>query len=162
MGGFGSGRKGHRATVEDGLILNGTELLAVAMKDIRQGAQYTAIVKWNSGENIEVNINQEKCMLFYLNAGDPVNVSIPLTDTPQSKGGRRYWFQCPTCGRRCGNLYLPRNAVRFACRLCYRLTYKSCNRSHCHDRLYRVMGIAGNMIKKSGQKKPIDTPGFLM
>lgn len=56
---------------------------------------------------------------------------IPLTTTPCSYGGVRYWFICPLsidgiyCGRRVGVLY--KSGDYFACRHCYNLTYNSRN-----------------------------------
>jgi hypothetical protein len=57
---------------------------------------------------------------------------IELESTPCNFGGRRWWFQCPApfdsddCSRRrCGKLYLPANAILFACRQCHQLSYKS-------------------------------------
>ena len=41
-------------------------------------------------------------------------------------GGRRWWFLCPTCERRCGVLYI--DWGRIACRICCNLTYESRNK----------------------------------
>ncbi len=48
-----------------------------------------------------------------------------ITTTPCHFGGERWWFCCPSCGRRCRVLYKPPQALYFSCRLCHRLTYKS-------------------------------------
>jgi len=32
-------------------------------------------------------------------------VEVSLTETIVNGGGKRLWFQCPLCGRRCGKLY---------------------------------------------------------
>jgi hypothetical protein len=37
-------------------------------------------------------------------------------------GGRRLWFRCPLCGRRCRVLYVGR---RMGCQVCLRLRYSS-------------------------------------
>lgn len=64
--------------------------------------------------------------------GDDLEYPITLVPTPCRFGGRRWWFLCPAtangiyCGRRVGCLYLPPNAIYFACRHCYNLTYQSC------------------------------------
>jgi hypothetical protein len=42
-------------------------------------------------------------------------------------------------GRRVGKLYLPPGARYFGCRLCYDLTYTSCQESHKYDRLHGLM-----------------------
>lgn len=38
--------------------------------------------------------------------------AISIVTTPCNFGGVRYWFQCPSCGRRCAILY------PLACRIC--------------------------------------------
>jgi hypothetical protein len=45
--------------------------------------------------------------------------------------GRRFWFTC-VCRRSAGILYLPPGTAEFRCRLCYNLTYRSCQRSKPH------------------------------
>lgn len=55
-----------------------------------------------------------------------VNTTIHLTSTKPHLGGKRWWFTCPDCNRRCGVLYLEWGT--FACRLCHDLTYESRNR----------------------------------
>jgi hypothetical protein len=52
---------------------------------------------------------------------------VRLTKTPLPWGGQRYWFICPAvgCGRRVSVLYLPPGGEIFACRHCYRLSYRS-------------------------------------
>ncbi len=55
----------------------------------------------------------------------PYGYVVPLAWSRLVSGGRRPWWQCPVCGRRCGVLYLPPGAGRFACRQCYRLAYAS-------------------------------------
>lgn len=47
---------------------------------------------------------------------------IPFVETDTNFGGRRQWFLCPTCRRRCRIIY---GGSRFRCRRCYRLKYES-------------------------------------
>ncbi len=54
--------------------------------------------------------------------GERVRQEITLTYTDQHFGGRRVWFECPGCGRRCAILYA---GNRFLCRLCHGLRYES-------------------------------------
>lgn len=53
---------------------------------------------------------------------------VSLLTTPCNFGGSRYWFACPHCGSRVGVLYLVPGDVRFRCRHCNNLTYRSRNR----------------------------------
>lgn len=57
------------------------------------------------------------------------NQVIYLHSTQMNFGGRRWWFSCPDCKRRCRVLHS--TGGRFSCRLCLDLTYRSCQLSHC-------------------------------
>ncbi len=62
---------------------------------------------------------------YYIHGGgsmERVRQEIALTYTDQHFGGRRVWFECPGCGRRCAKLYA---GNRFLCRLCHGLRYES-------------------------------------
>jgi hypothetical protein len=50
---------------------------------------------------------------------------IALTWTPCRLGGRRAWFLCPDCKRRCAVVYGVHHLGGFACRRCMRLAYES-------------------------------------
>ena len=52
---------------------------------------------------------------------------VSLVTTPCNLGGVRYWFGCPSCGRRVAVLYLAPGDVRFRCRNCNNLSYHSRN-----------------------------------
>ena len=47
---------------------------------------------------------------------------LPFTTTATRFGGRRHWFSCPDCSRRCRILY---GADRFRCRECLGARYES-------------------------------------
>lgn len=47
---------------------------------------------------------------------------IPLVETSTNFGGRRDWFECLSCGRRCRIIY---GGVRFRCRTCLGFRYES-------------------------------------
>jgi hypothetical protein len=80
---------------------------------------------------------------------ESADYTVGLTATRPRFGGLRWWFVCPLvvggrhCQRRVGKLYLPPSSRYFGCRRCHRLTYTSCQESHKHDRLHRL--IARNM-----------------
>ncbi|MGL4961001.1 MAG: hypothetical protein ACRC67_07195 [Inquilinus sp.] len=50
---------------------------------------------------------------------------VRLTTTVPPFGGLRWWFICPTTGRRTSKLYLPRGGERFLSRQAYQLGYAS-------------------------------------
>ena len=55
----------------------------------------------------------------------PYSYNVYIETTPCNYGGKRWWFRCPSCHRRCRVLYLPYYAKVFACRICHNLTYES-------------------------------------
>ena len=81
------------------------------------------------------------------NAGQELVERIPLLTTRPNYGGARFWFACPLskigepCRRRVGKLYLPPGELRFGCRQCHSLTYRSSQESHQYDRVFAL--IAG-------------------
>ena len=51
-----------------------------------------------------------------------INDLIPIVTTRMHYGGCRHWFACPSCGRRCRQLY---GGSHFRCRLCRGAKYDS-------------------------------------
>ena len=70
------------------------------------------------------------------------NYEVSLLKMPCNFGGIRYWFACPICSRRVGNLYRPPGDIYFCCRGCHNLTYNSRNES----RLGRFGNICYNIV----------------
>jgi hypothetical protein len=64
-----------------------------------------------------------------------VDELIPTVWSPTQFGGRRQWFCCLKCSRRCRILY---GGSRFRCRRCYRLSYGSQAETRA-DRATRAM-----------------------
>lgn len=59
--------------------------------------------------------------LSYNYNGQPVTPYLVRWDVTTPRfGGRRYWWLCPQCGRRCATIY---GGPRFWCRVCHNLTY---------------------------------------
>ncbi len=64
---------------------------------------------------------------------ESVEQRVYFTYTPCNYGGKRIWYSCPFCGRRCAVIY---SCGRyFACRVCADLTYDTCNETP-NDRLF--------------------------
>jgi len=61
---------------------------------------------------------------------------VSLTTSQGTLGGLRWWFECPTCTRRCAKLYRPRGYPQYACRKCSRIAYSSQRESE-EDRFSR-------------------------
>jgi hypothetical protein len=66
-----------------------------------------------------------------------------LVTTDCNFGGVRYWFGCPDCGERVGVLYLAPRDVRFRCRYCDNLSYRSRNCSGME-----LLGITFRQVEK--------------
>jgi len=65
---------------------------------------------------------------------------VDLETTPCNYGGKRWWFLCPSCNRRCRVLYNTISTNIFACRLCHNLTYESQQKGKTYwHLLYKVM-----------------------
>lgn len=166
MGGFGSGRWGYhrgKQTADESKRL-AINTYSPSLRDIAKhnpGMTFTAstTVSWTNrftGETVAAvllkfdgNPSSVNAWLSYTtqtNSGEKVDhhYRIGLTYTLAPWGARRYWWTCPRCGHRCGVLYLPPGAARFACRSCYDLTYQSCLDSHkSHGFMNRLMAAAG-------------------
>ena len=104
-------------------------------------------IKWTRGEyetsiyfgirknTVDNPETKERVVLQYTytdkQIGETANIDyiVPLTWTPCTYGGKRYWFLCPlginslACGRRVGVLY--RVGKYFGCRHCMRIAYTS-------------------------------------
>jgi hypothetical protein len=92
---------------------------------------FSTSVSWKNGSSIGVDIcPPEAIRLVYTVSGRETrpkdwDYKVYLYKDPCRYGGFRWWFECTACHRRCRYLYKPAGESIFACRLCYRLTYKS-------------------------------------
>lgn len=78
----------------------------------------------------KVNINQlcretknELIALRLKSKIEALGQEIDITTTPCHFGGRRFWFICPSCGKKVGTLYLPPVGNKLLCRKCHNLAY---------------------------------------
>lgn len=60
--------------------------------------------------------------------------SFELARIPGTKGGHRYFFLCPDCGRRCRNLY--KRYLYFSCGNCQQIHKQTLNRSKTDCQYY--------------------------
>jgi hypothetical protein len=63
---------------------------------------------------------------------------VDLTHTYPTYGGRRWWFVCSGCARRCGKLF---GGWNLRCRICLELTYQSLYESDARRSLRRASRI---------------------
>ena len=139
MGGYGSGRPGYRPKAEQMKRLDLARLR-------RQGylSGFPVSLSWSYGGDpvgsIGLQAKADGVKLFYRTRRNDdewydVDETIPTVWTPTRFGGRRQWFCCLKCGRRCRILY---GGSRFRCRRCHRLSYSSQAESRA-DRATRAM-----------------------
>lgn len=161
LGGYGSGRHWFtkKDTVEDCLLLKIDKLVRDRLLDA--GLHNYGALTWTkttTGEKVsscgyEVNtldLSASWLRLFYklTRTGEDVDYTIRLVTTCPHFGGFRWWFRCPLvlngqpCQRRVGKLYLPPGGQYYGCRVCYNLTYESCQESHKFDRAFAELAKA--------------------
>jgi hypothetical protein len=80
-----------------------------------------------------------------------VQESVWFTSTGQHLGGKRQWFRCPRCGRRCVVLY---GGTVFRCRKCYRLAYQSQNEAP----MWRGLSQAQKLRQRLGGSGSMEGP----
>jgi hypothetical protein len=91
---------------------------------------------------------------------EDVDIQGELYRTDPPYGGARYWFSCPLCWGQRRVLYLAAGDVRFACRRCHRLRYRS-QREREMDRLLRK---ARKRYRRAGSKdgtEPWEKPKWM-
>jgi hypothetical protein len=82
-------------------------------------------ITWRSGASVNYRRVDGGLRLTYSHGRtDRVDVDelVPIVFSATKFGGRRAWFECPGCHRRCGDLY---GGQYFRCRLCVGARYES-------------------------------------
>ena len=83
---------------------------------------------------------------------------VDLTRTVLWRDDRQWWFLCPLSGRRCGVLYLPRGASKFASAKGHGLDY-AVTRMTKRDQVWRRMArISGRLGGEPGPQGPPPRP----
>lgn len=157
MGGYGSTRWGNKSTKEDtdsalrlsirGFLPNILQITSGNSRPLfinstwsRGGHKTAAIGIW-----LFLRDDIPIVRLEYTSTpagGVPVEHSyiIGLEATAQHFGGVRWWWLCPTCGRRCGVLYMAGSQLRFSCWRCQGLSYTSSQESTRYNLLDVALG----------------------
>ncbi|WP_459918681.1 hypothetical protein [Desulfocicer niacini] len=157
MGGWGSGSRSNRGygkrKCEDALPL-----------DIRRLHRADCLIPgkffswcWSIGgreyASIGAEAREDHVLLKYTHRkSESVEQKIPLDWTPCNYGGKRPWWRCPHCGRRCAVIYGA--GKHFSCRVCYGLAYTST----CETDRDRLFSKADKLWKKIGAKQGAANP----
>ena len=75
---------------------------------------------------------------------------VELTTTPQSFGGRRWWFVCPLTKSRALKLHLPPGASIFASRKAYGLAYRSQRSTPLHRAMDQFQRLRAALEDQDG------------
>jgi hypothetical protein len=150
MGGYGSGRTGYRPVNDQSLALPFDRQFhrTLAVLRCQQRGIRFHVMTWRVGSRTIAQIgiyvilraDGDAYMVLSYMAGDESirePIAIVWTATPF---GRRPWWQCPGCARRCARLYNPAGR-RWRCRQCYNVTYTSSNESDKRLAYARLWGL---------------------
>ena len=156
MGGNGSGQwcRSRYGLVEQSGTIDVAELVRSARQPHHKPTP-ELIELWDDGAGVaRMPLYQNATEAFLAPFGDTVThyQHIPLTSTPGTLGGRRWWFAC-SCGARCRKLYKRLYTNRYAYRRCQRLTYQS-QRYGQSDRLYLRASKLWHSITPAGRDRP--------
>ncbi len=158
MGGYGSTRWGSHwkaNTVDQYRYLDAGRLSQLGV--LRSNVQvYGARITWNENDGKELaSIGYDariggldgSIRLYYTwsrqGKSEEMDYWMRVVSNPRHVGGLQWYFVCPlsvngrACGRRAKKLYL--GGKWFGCRRCYGLTYRSCQESHQHDRVWKLL-----------------------
>ena len=158
MGGRGSGRS-------SGFSANKcSDCLSVDLAWLRRKCLLipgrSSTIRWSRGDNPTgaINVASEPAglRLKYRSRSHgeewhDINEFVPFIETATAFGGRRQWFCCLTCSRRCQVLY---GGEYFRCRRCHRLKYDS----QYEPAYARACSQSHKIRKRLGQSGSLDEP----
>jgi hypothetical protein len=170
MGGFGSGRRGGRPTVESAFRIDIDVLRRHGM--IRLGSRDGCVMHF-SGYYDDLDVKCEvhiegpwnswirlKYDMIDYRTDEPLEIDdkIALATSRPPLGGLRWWFVCPRLNRRVRKLCLPLGGRHFWSRRAYRLAYAS-QRETVYDRAMRrarklCLRLGGDPADDSYPDKP--------
>lgn len=158
MGGYNSGRRGGRPTIEDGLTVSLPLMMGRGW--VRSGETGRGSLQWSRhgekfsqiGHSFDMRDPEEswlKLSYRWTPDGEParsVEQRIRLVYTSPNFGGRRWWMLCPFTGQCVTKLHLPPGGGKFASRKAWRLGYRSqrvAGRDRPFEKLFRLQKKLG-------------------
>ena len=84
------------------------------MKAAKLFANRVRVFRWSDGSRVRIKGGSDEVMFD--------GARIEVTYSRLASGGMRPWFECPSCGVRCGRLFL---AMTWQCRTCAQVAYRS-------------------------------------
>ena len=163
VGGFGSGRKFGRPTVEGSLNIN----LAWMMRTghVVQGKDVSGTLNWSQGGHPITHVDYTACMtnagaerLELFCTGGELLQSVRLVHTFPNFGGKRWWIVCPYQNVLVNSIYLPPGGKQFASRKAYRLAYQSERVTEQQRTLDRLFALQEKLGCRRGLGVPPQRP----
>ncbi len=172
MGGYFSGRRGGRPTIEatDSIKIDVSDVVPTRGRKLPAGVKFWgtrgsepySIIVMVTLDSPEVGIGTMRmwhASIHHPTGSEtgPQDYTVEMRAEPCTLGGRRWSFRCPRTWRRCRTLYLPNGAYRFASRAAYRLVYQSQRVSEmdrCHAKLARLCRKVGASYSSAGAALP--------
>ena len=160
MGGRGSGRTSGLGMLTDKCHeYRSIDLAWLARKKLLNVGRSSTLTWSRGGQetgSISVETLQSGIRLVYRarRSGDDwqdIQEFVPIVETATNFGGKRRWFKCLTCQRRCRILY---GGTYFRCRRCHRLKYES----QYENDYSRVVSQAHALRKRLGHVGSLDDP----
>jgi hypothetical protein len=124
-------------------------LYTIAWKRTRDGQETASL-------QLATDPGRGGVFLSYSYNGQPVTPYLVRWDvTTPHFGGRRYWWLCPSCGRRCAAIY---GGPRFLCRVCHNLTYETAQSGDFQTTIdNRMIAIRRRLGAHTGPGWPFDS-----
>lgn len=132
MGGIGSGRSAGKPSIEASINLSLRAIASMLGTTEANSLPVEQVLTWShanrlafaTGALLTPSVEGSAVLMLQPRVQDWFAVEpIALVSTPQPRGGRRWWFRCPECSRRCRALFVAER--RWRCRRCAGLTYQS-------------------------------------
>ncbi len=163
MGGFGSGnwyRWNKRECIDDHISVDVRRWKREGFLTVgnRFGWQWTG--NGEGSDSIRICVEHDGVVLIYrqrVRGGDwqDIEETVPLVYTDCIYGGRRAWFQCPSCCRRAAKLYS--QVPYFICRVCCDLPYQSQGESVSDRAMRKTRRIRRKLDASMSLMEPIWT-----
>ena len=160
MGGRGSERtSSYGAGVSKCHEYRSIDLAWLARKKLFNAGRWSTLTWSRGGQeigSIRIEAQQSGARLSYKarQSGDTwqeISEFVPIVETQTNFGGRRRWFACLSCRRRCRILY---GGIYFRCRRCHHLKYES----QFESGYSRAADQAHALRKRLGQTGFLDDP----
>jgi hypothetical protein len=157
-------RYGTRRTVEQALALDLRKLAREG--NLQPGRRLNLIWRWDwepwwAGQSASLLLDEladDRVMISCARDGKPTSEHVEICWTVPNFGGRRPWWRCPDCDRRCAILYSGDD--HFTCRTCAGLTYTMSQLSRPSRPVRQSVKARRRLGWEYGQPLPEKSPGM--